>query len=253
MPRCSRRSSRSAVATAFPKPTPRRLRRTWCSEPTSTSCPCAMPRRRCRLPLPPARTSPITAVAWSRTSRWSRCSTARDVHPPGRGHRPAEHRHVLSAAWARAPYFDWLTEYNTTLSGAHQPEHRPRRVRLAGADHAGGSRNGATITDAQIQTRSAAQIPAGTLPAPTTDAAGNTNTYYAVFFPTGKTITPGRARTRARRAGSAPITARSPTSGATRSTTASTRTWAPGPVAPPAAETRPPPSSNQCSVGLATR
>jgi hypothetical protein len=48
-----------------------------------------------------------------------------------------------------------------------------------------------TISDAQIQAELAKQIQAGTLPAPTRDAAGNNNTYYAIFFPHGKTITLG--------------------------------------------------------------
>jgi hypothetical protein len=47
------------------------------------------------------------------------------------------------------------------------------------------SRNGSTITDAQIQAELTAQINAGHLAAP------NANTYYAVFFPKGKTITQG--------------------------------------------------------------
>ncbi len=88
-------------------------------------------------------------------------------------------------------YFDWLTEYNTTVSGGtNQSIGRGAfvsRVQITPA----ASRNGATITDAQIQSEIAAQITAGTLPAPTTDAAGNTNTYYAVFFPSGKTISQG--------------------------------------------------------------
>ncbi len=53
------------------------------------------------------------------------------------------------------------------------------------------ARNGATITDAQIQAELDAQIAAGTLPAPTTDASGKPVTYYAVFFPPGKTINQG--------------------------------------------------------------
>lgn len=48
-----------------------------------------------------------------------------------------------------------------------------------------------TVDDSQIQSEIAAQIQAGHLPAPTTDSAGNTNTYYAIFFPHGTTITQG--------------------------------------------------------------
>jgi hypothetical protein len=48
-----------------------------------------------------------------------------------------------------------------------------------------------TVSDAQIQAELASQIAASHLPAPTGDAAGNNNTYYAIFFPHGKTITQG--------------------------------------------------------------
>ena len=48
-----------------------------------------------------------------------------------------------------------------------------------------------TVDDSTIQSELAAQISAGHLPAPTLDAAGNNNTYYAVFFPHGITITQG--------------------------------------------------------------
>jgi hypothetical protein len=90
-----------------------------------------------------------------------------------------------------SPYFDWLTEYNTTVSGGTQ--------QAIGRGNFGGkvtitpaaTRNGTTITDAQIQAELAAQISAGVLPAPVKDAAGNSNTYYAVFFPHGKVISQG--------------------------------------------------------------
>lgn len=49
----------------------------------------------------------------------------------------------------------------------------------------------ATITDAQIQSEISAQIAAGNLPAKTYDAQGNATSYYAVFFPHGKTINQG--------------------------------------------------------------
>ena len=48
-----------------------------------------------------------------------------------------------------------------------------------------------TITDTQIQTELTAQIAAGHLPAPAVDAQGNAVTYYAIFFPPGKTISQG--------------------------------------------------------------
>ena len=88
-------------------------------------------------------------------------------------------------------YFDWLTEYNTTISGGtnqaigHGTAVTTRQITPAA------SRNGTTITDASIQAELCAQLSAGTLPAPTHDAAGNNNTYYAIFFPKGKHISLG--------------------------------------------------------------
>lgn len=49
--------------------------------------------------------------------------------------------------------------------------------------------DGSTIDDTQIQAELLAQINAGHLPAPTTDAAGNENTLYMIYFPPGKSIT----------------------------------------------------------------
>ncbi len=90
---------------------------------------------------------------------------------------------------SNSAYFDWLTEYNTNVSGGTNQTighgSFSKQVQITPA----ASRNGSTITDAQIQAELSAQIQAGTLPAPTHDAAGNNNTYYAVFFPHGKTIT----------------------------------------------------------------
>ena len=51
--------------------------------------------------------------------------------------------------------------------------------------------NGATVSDAQIQTELSAQINAGHLPAPTLDSLGNPQTYYAIYFPPGITISLG--------------------------------------------------------------
>ena len=51
--------------------------------------------------------------------------------------------------------------------------------------------NGASITDDQIQAELLAQINAGHLPAATLDNQGNAQTYYALFFPPGITISLG--------------------------------------------------------------
>jgi hypothetical protein len=92
-------------------------------------------------------------------------------------------------------YIDWLIEYNTT----GQPSPSTNQVIGRGSFSTqvqitpSAPNNGSTITDAQIQAELSAQIQAGTLPAPTQDAQGNNNTYYAIFFPHGKVITLGTA------------------------------------------------------------
>jgi hypothetical protein len=88
-------------------------------------------------------------------------------------------------------YIDWLTEYNTT--GLGPPTSNQTIGRGSFSEQVmitpSAANNGATIDDSNIQAELGAQIQAGTLPAPTQDAAGNNNTYYAVFFPHGKKIT----------------------------------------------------------------
>lgn len=78
--------------------------------------------------------------------------------------------------------WDWLNEYNTSSpaqsigrgSFASQKQITPTS-----------SRDGSTITDANIQAELAAQIQAGSLPAP------DNNTIYMINFPSGKKITQG--------------------------------------------------------------
>ena len=48
--------------------------------------------------------------------------------------------------------------------------------------------NGATITDAEMQTELASQITAGHLPYPALDGTGNVTTLYALYFPDNKTV-----------------------------------------------------------------
>ena len=94
-----------------------------------------------------------------------------------------------------SPYVDWLTEYNTV----GQPPPTSNQVLGRGSFSAQANitpsavNNGTVIDDVQIQAELAAQIAAGNIPPPTHDAAGNNNTYYAMFFPHGKTITLGGA------------------------------------------------------------
>jgi hypothetical protein len=90
-----------------------------------------------------------------------------------------------------SPYVDWLTEYNTTTQSG------PRSNQTVGRGSfstqvtitPSAANNGQTIDDTNIQNELIAQIQAGHLPPPSHDAAGNNNTYYAVFFPHGKVIT----------------------------------------------------------------
>src|SRR5262249_1362079 len=51
------------------------------------------------------------------------------------------------------------------------------------------STSASTIDDSTIQSELRSQIAAGHLPAGSKDAAGNPTSYYAIFFPHGKTIT----------------------------------------------------------------
>jgi hypothetical protein len=88
-------------------------------------------------------------------------------------------------------YVDWLTEYNTV----GLPPPASNQVLGRGSFETqttispAPQNNGAVIDDNQIQAELSAQLAAGILPPPTHDDAGNNNTYYAIFFPHGKTIT----------------------------------------------------------------
>jgi hypothetical protein len=93
---------------------------------------------------------------------------------------PSFFQQVLNSA-----YVDWLTEYNTTISGGTN-QHIGRGSHLARVQITpAASRNHATITDAQIQAEISSQISKGVLPAPTA------NTIYMTYFPQGKTINSG--------------------------------------------------------------
>jgi len=83
---------------------------------------------------------------------------------------------------ATSGVFDWLSEYNTA-----SPAQAIGRGSFGGSLQIApaASRNGATITDADIQAEIAAQIGSGALPAP------NDNQIYMAHFPAGKTITLG--------------------------------------------------------------
>ena len=99
------------------------------------------------------------------------------------------YQQVLNSA-----YVDWLTEYNTDIidhggtQGTNQIIGRGSFVIQVAITPSNTSN---PIDDTAIQTELINQIAAGHLPAPTTDAAGNNNTYYAIFFPHGMSITQG--------------------------------------------------------------
>jgi hypothetical protein len=99
------------------------------------------------------------------------------------------YQQVLNSA-----YVDWLTEYNTDIidfgggQGTNQSIGHGSFVTQVAITPSDTSN---PIDDTAIQTELTNQIAAGHLPAPTTDAAGNNNTYYAVFFPHGMSITQG--------------------------------------------------------------
>jgi hypothetical protein len=99
------------------------------------------------------------------------------------------YREVLKSA-----YVDWLTEYNTDITDSGG---NPGTNQTIG--HGSFSRQVAirplntktSLTDGEIQTELVHQIEAGHVPMPTADRAGNNNTYYAIFFPHGITISMG--------------------------------------------------------------
>jgi uncharacterized membrane protein len=91
-------------------------------------------------------------------------------------------------------YVDWLDpEYNTSLRSFNgtQTSQRIGRGAFVGWTTITPSVTGLTIDDSVIQSELSAQIAGGKLPAPTHDAQGNPNTYYAIYFPSGITITQG--------------------------------------------------------------
>jgi hypothetical protein len=86
----------------------------------------------------------------------------------------------------------WLdSEYNTVNPSGTKTNQRISSGSFASQVTITPSVTGSTISDAQIQSEITAQIAAGHLPAPVLDAQGNDTTYYALFFPPGKTITQG--------------------------------------------------------------
>jgi len=97
----------------------------------------------------------------------------------------------------QSSYFDMLSEYST--AGVIAEDGTAGTNQIIGHGFFDGlftitptaTNNGATISDAQIQSELLAQVAAGHLPAPVFDTQGNNNTLYMIFFPPGKTITAG--------------------------------------------------------------
>ncbi len=89
-----------------------------------------------------------------------------------------------------SPYFDWLTEYNTIGFGFGTNQ-QIGRGHFDGQVTIAPSTSDTTLDDLTIQAELAKQFAAGKLPAPTVDAAGNSNTYYALFVPAGIDIVSG--------------------------------------------------------------
>ena len=83
------------------------------------------------------------------------------------------------------------SEYNTTAPSGTKTNQTFINGSFAAQYTITPSVTASTITDAQIKSEITAQVNAGHLPAPARDAAGNAVTYYAVFFPHGKTINQG--------------------------------------------------------------
>jgi hypothetical protein len=91
-------------------------------------------------------------------------------------------------------YTTWLdSEYNTvnnSFNGTKTNQHITAGSATSVVTITPSS-SSTTVDDSTIQSELAAQIAAGHLPAPVADSAGNNETYYAVFFPHGVTITQG--------------------------------------------------------------
>ncbi len=92
-------------------------------------------------------------------------------------------------------YMDWLAEYDTFglngQDGAKGSGQRIGRGTFGGSVTITPSLTPTSIIDDQIGVELAAQLNAGKLPAPVTDAAGNVNSIYMFDFPPGVTISLG--------------------------------------------------------------
>jgi len=92
-----------------------------------------------------------------------------------------------------SPYLDLAAEYSTNgvAFGGTTTNQIIGRGSQVGVYTITPSASGSQLDDSTIQREIIAQIQAGTLPAPTTDALGFVSTLYMVHFPPGITITDG--------------------------------------------------------------
>jgi hypothetical protein len=87
-------------------------------------------------------------------------------------------------------YYDWLSEYNTSINAANGQPGTGQSIGRGGFVRQiqitpSAANSGTTVDDTNIQAELKAQVAAGNLPAPSAD------TLYAIYFPAGVTITQG--------------------------------------------------------------
>ena len=90
---------------------------------------------------------------------------------------------------ANSGYISLLTQYNTPAAGGTNQTIGNGTFEGLFQIVPSAANSGSVIDDTQIQAELLAQISAGHLPAPVLDAAGNMNTLYMIYFPSGVTIT----------------------------------------------------------------
>jgi hypothetical protein len=103
------------------------------------------------------------------------------------------------SAWAEgylgtlvvSAYFDLLTQYSTVGQTGGTGQTVGHGTVVPAVTITPTTATGTKVTDKQIGPELQAQITAGHLPAPTTDATGNTNTVYVLFFPQSITVSYG--------------------------------------------------------------
>ena len=85
-----------------------------------------------------------------------------------------------------SPYLDWLGEYNENGQTIGRGTYTGQTKITPSA-----ANNGVSIDESNVGDELFRQLSSGALPAPQTDATGNVNTLYGIFFPQGKKLTLG--------------------------------------------------------------